>query len=78
MTAHPLTGDLTRANEAAGALRALLLALTDDAVPDADRRRITRLCVRLGHELDAAPWRSRRCARDAGALAQVLADVLGA
>ena len=69
---HPLGRDLTRAAEAAGALRALMLAEGDDRLPDTDRAAIATVRATLRHALACVPWRSRTLARTAGALAGAL------
>ena len=74
---HPLSRDLTRAAEAAGALRALMLAADDGRIGREDREAIRRLCAHIRWRLDCIPWRSRTLARTAGALAGALGDEVG-
>src|SRR5207244_1194749 len=59
VTRHPLSADLTRAAEAGGALRALLLAEGDERVPECDRVALRRLRERIVLALAATPWAGR-------------------
>lgn len=64
---HPLTVALTHATEAAGALRALLLAENDERLSAADRRRIKLLRAAI-RRATFGEWLDPALAANAGRL----------